>query len=126
MVLAFMSGTMRVARPSRFILLDLLVRRWRLAAALDCTLPVRVTLKRFLAPEWVFIFGILFSFQRFSQKKRSRQPNSSQIALAEIAYIRIMRKESSKTALPKPTLQKYTIFHNIKIVYLVISALDFS
>src|SRR5690606_1172814 len=38
-----------------------LMRRWRLPATPARTLPVPVTLKRFLAPDLVFILGILRS-----------------------------------------------------------------
>src|SRR5690606_30004416 len=37
------------------------IRRWRLPAGPARTLPVPVTLKRFLAPDLVFILGILRS-----------------------------------------------------------------
>ncbi len=45
----------------RFLLLDFLVKMWLLKAFLRLILPLPVTLKRFLAPLFDFILGILLS-----------------------------------------------------------------
>ena len=37
---------------------DFFSRMWLVKACRPRTLPVAVSLKRFLAPEWVFIFGM--------------------------------------------------------------------
>lgn len=44
--------------------------KWRIRARLRFTLPVPVTLKRFLALEWVFIFGMtkMISVKKWSAK----------------------------------------------------------
>src|SRR5690606_21646385 len=42
--------------------LDLCSRLWRIPACCFFSLPLPVILKRFLAPEWVFCFGIFSSF----------------------------------------------------------------
>ena len=43
----------------RFCLVVFLVRMWLLKACLRLILPVPVSVKRFLAPDLVFIFGIV-------------------------------------------------------------------
>src|SRR5690606_188741 len=48
-----------VPRLVRMYLALWLIRRWRLPATPAFTLPVAVKLKRFLAPDLVFILGIL-------------------------------------------------------------------
>jgi len=45
----------------RFRFLDFLVRMWLACDFAYTTLPFPVTLKRFAAPLFVFIFGIFFS-----------------------------------------------------------------
>src|SRR5690606_2390958 len=57
------SGSERTAVPRlvRMYFALWLMRRWRLPAGPARTLPVAVTLKRFLAPDLVFILGILRS-----------------------------------------------------------------
>lgn len=46
-------------RSARFLLLDFLVRRCPLVGFLKVILPDPVTLKVFLALEWVFTFGMV-------------------------------------------------------------------
>src|SRR5690606_31172925 len=60
-ILASWSDRTEVPRLVRMYLALWLMRRWRLPATPARTLPVAVTLKRFLAPDLVFIFGILRS-----------------------------------------------------------------
>ncbi len=55
-------STTTAGRKWRFCFFVLLLAMWRRLAWLRLILPVAVTLKRFLAPEWVFIFGILTRF----------------------------------------------------------------
>lgn len=47
-------------------------RMWRIPARLRLIFPEPVTLKRFLAPEWVFIFGMakMCFFEKWSAKVR--------------------------------------------------------
>src|SRR5687768_3718341 len=49
-------------RRWRFLLDDFLVRMWLLKARIRFTFPDPVSLKRFFAPLWVFIFGIAVPF----------------------------------------------------------------
>jgi len=51
-----------VPRELRFIFWERRLRKWLRPAALTRTLPLAVILKRFLAPDLVFILGILLSF----------------------------------------------------------------
>src|SRR5262245_43091931 len=51
----------RVPRCWRICLLVRLIMPWRLPDIADRTLPVPVILKRFLAPDFVFILGIWLS-----------------------------------------------------------------
>jgi hypothetical protein len=51
-------STITPARKWRFAFVVFLRIKWRMRARLRFTLPVPVTPKRFLALEWVFIFGI--------------------------------------------------------------------
>src|SRR6476659_11008635 len=59
-------------RRFRFRLEVFLVRMWLLKALFRFTLPVPVTEKRFLAPRWLFIFGITRtrSFRRENHRHR--------------------------------------------------------
>src|SRR5215475_12047352 len=50
-------------RAWRFIFLGRLICRWRRWEGYITTLPLPVSLKRFLAPLFVFILGISFSFK---------------------------------------------------------------
>jgi len=59
MVLASASAMTLVPRFCRMYLLLWLIKRCRLPATPAFTLPVAVILKRFLAPDLVFNFGIL-------------------------------------------------------------------
>src|ERR1700709_795026 len=52
----------RVPRSWRICFLVRLIMPWRLPAWADITLPVAVTLKRFLAPDLVFSLGIWLSY----------------------------------------------------------------
>src|SRR5262245_9824275 len=54
-------------RDCRFICLGRFTRPWRLLAGLNFTLPVAVSLKRFLALLLVFILGIFVFLQRVSR-----------------------------------------------------------
>src|SRR5215813_9614659 len=49
-------------RRCRLFLVDFLVRMWRLNACERLTEPLPRTRKRFLAPDLVFIFGMMPSF----------------------------------------------------------------
>ena len=60
---------------------------WRSRARLRFTLPVPVTLKRFLALEWVFIFGIT---KMMSVKKMERK--GSTLAQSAQEKFKIVRK----------------------------------
>ena len=53
-----------VPRLERMYLELWLINRWRLPATPALILPVAVILKRFLAPDFVFSFGILLSVRR--------------------------------------------------------------
>src|SRR5262245_8304966 len=53
-----------VPRSWRICLLVRLIMPWRLPRWANSTLPPAVTLKRFLAPDFVFILGIWLSFRR--------------------------------------------------------------
>src|SRR5689334_630798 len=64
MILASGSDATFVPRCWRMYLALWLISRWRLPATPNLTLPVAVILKRFLAPDFVFSFGI-------SQRSRS-------------------------------------------------------
>src|SRR5882724_13354775 len=55
-------NSVRVPRWSRICLLVRLIMPWRLPAKAESTFPVPVTLKRFFAPDLVFILGIWLSF----------------------------------------------------------------
>src|ERR1044071_6828210 len=59
-------------RRFRFRLEVFLVRMWLLKALFRFTLPLPVTEKRFLAPRWLFIFGITRtrSFRRENHRHR--------------------------------------------------------
>src|SRR5262245_3563467 len=61
----------RVPRWSRICFLVRLIMPWRLPAMADTTLPLPVTLKRFLAPDFVFSLGIWLSF---AANGRARRP----------------------------------------------------
>jgi len=61
---------MTALRSARFAFVVFLRIRWRILARLRFTLPVPVTLNRFLALEWVFIFGMtkMISVKKWSAK----------------------------------------------------------
>lgn len=63
-------STMTAPRNARFAFVVFLRIRWRILARLRFTLPVPVTLNRFLALEWVFIFGMtkMISVKKWSAK----------------------------------------------------------
>jgi len=72
---SFTVGTLGVVVP-RALRMNLLVRLimpWRLPACADITLPVAVTLKRFLALDLVFILGISASFIRAPPRHPNRR-----------------------------------------------------
>src|SRR5579883_2481190 len=56
-------------RRRRFRFADFLVRMWLLNALRRRTLPDAVTVNRFLAPLWVFIFGMLYPDAGYSMPK---------------------------------------------------------
>ena len=49
------------APRARFFFGDFFSRMWLVKGCRPRTLPVPVTLKRFFAPEWVFILGMIAS-----------------------------------------------------------------
>ena len=53
-----MLGDLRRLARWRLRLGDFFSRMWLVKECRPRTLPVAVSLKRFLAPEWVFIFGM--------------------------------------------------------------------
>src|SRR6188472_273423 len=57
--LAFVAWTSFEPRRCRLFLVDFLVRMWRLNACERFTEPLPRTRKRFLAPDFVFIFGMV-------------------------------------------------------------------
>src|SRR3569623_1388561 len=59
----------RVPRNWRICFLVRLIMPWRLPAWADTTLPVPVTLKRFLAPDLVFSLGIWLSLTPLSARR---------------------------------------------------------
>lgn len=63
-------STITLPRKWRFCFFVFVLAMWRSLARLRFTLPVPVTLKRFLALEWVFIFGItkMISVKKWSAK----------------------------------------------------------
>src|SRR5262249_60023199 len=69
-------------RAWRFIFLGRLICRWRRWEGYITTLPLAVSLKRFLAPLFVFILGIFIFLQRFVVRFALRlgMPVSSSVA----------------------------------------------
>ena len=63
-------STMTAPRRLRFAFVVFLRIKWRILARLRLTFPVPVTLNRFLALEWVFIFGMteMISVEKWSAK----------------------------------------------------------
>src|SRR5262245_32070601 len=65
----------RVPRCWRICLVVRLIMPWRLPDMADSTLPVPVTLKRFLAPDLVFNLGIWLSFAGRVGQESLRPPD---------------------------------------------------
>lgn len=59
---SFVVSTSPVLVKRRFCVVDIFVRMWRLPACFLLIFPVPVRVNLFLAPEWVFILGIVFCF----------------------------------------------------------------
>src|SRR3954471_12496942 len=79
----------RVPRSWRICFLVRLIIPWRLPAWADMTLPVPVTLKRFLAPDLVFNLGIWLSYGRAEDAPKGAATTEMLVrALIVLSYFR--------------------------------------